>query len=57
VISQETCLERMSTIYRDHTNFYFLECGNGRVIDAGMRGTEARFANHSCEPNCHIEKW
>ncbi|RKP04543.1 hypothetical protein THASP1DRAFT_33679, partial [Thamnocephalis sphaerospora] len=42
VITQSTCLERMSTLYRDSTNFYFLECGNGRVIDAGIRGTEAR---------------
>ncbi|KAI9596235.1 hypothetical protein BDF19DRAFT_384353 [Syncephalis fuscata] len=57
VITQRTCLERMNTIYHGHHNFYFLECGHGRVIDAGRRGTDARFANHSCEPNCHIEKW
>ena len=22
------------------------------VIDAGVQGNEARFMNHSCEPNC-----
>ena len=22
-----------------------------------VTGGEARFVNHSCDPNCHIEKW
>ncbi|RKP24110.1 hypothetical protein SYNPS1DRAFT_7879, partial [Syncephalis pseudoplumigaleata] len=57
VITQHMCLERMDTIYQGHHNFYFLKCGPGCVIDAGQQGTVARFANHSCEPNCHIEKW
>jgi hypothetical protein len=24
---------------------------------AGLCGSEARFLNHSCDPNCEIEKW
>jgi len=27
------------------------------IIDATNRGTVARLVNHSCEPNCKIEKW
>jgi SET domain-containing protein len=27
------------------------------VIDAGPCGNKARFLNHSCDPNCHTEKW
>lgn len=27
------------------------------MIDGGSYGSEARFINHSCDPNCHIEKW
>ncbi|CEP09099.1 hypothetical protein [Parasitella parasitica] len=57
VISHELCEERMCTIYVNDKNFYFLEYCNGEVIDACTKGTVARFINHSCEPNCHIEKW
>ncbi|KAJ3323641.1 Histone-Lysine N-Methyltransferase ash1l [Blyttiomyces sp. JEL0837] len=57
IISSETCIERMNTIYAELENFYFLNYDNGEVIDACRKGTEARFVNHSCEPNCHIEKW
>lgn len=57
VISHELCEERMCTTYVNEKNFYFLEYCNGEVIDACSKGTEARFINHSCEPNCHIEKW
>jgi SET domain-containing protein len=29
---------------------------DGLIIDA-TRGSIARFVNHSCEPNCRVEKW
>jgi SET domain-containing protein len=34
----------------NHTFFFTL--ADGRVIDGGAQGNEARFINHSCEPNC-----
>lgn len=34
----------------EHT--YLLTLDEHRVIDANVRGNEARFINHSCEPNC-----
>jgi SET domain-containing protein len=27
---------------------------DGRVIDGGVRGSRARYLNHSCNPNCEI---
>ncbi|KAJ3099148.1 Histone-Lysine N-Methyltransferase ash1l [Phlyctochytrium planicorne] len=57
IVSQAECIERMNTIYKDIQNYYFLNYAEGEVIDGCRRGTEARFVNHSCEPNCHIEKW
>ncbi|KAL7751133.1 hypothetical protein RI367_003337 [Sorochytrium milnesiophthora] len=58
IISRDTCLERMETPrYAASKNFYFLHYHGTEVIDGTQRGCLARFANHSCEPNCHIEKW
>src|SRR4051812_47775053 len=33
-----------------HTFFFSLD--NGDVIDAGQGGNDARWINHSCDPNC-----
>lgn len=38
-------------------HFYFMELGVNRIIDAGLKGNEARFINHSCDPNCVTQKW
>ncbi|ORZ03451.1 hypothetical protein BCR43DRAFT_483390 [Syncephalastrum racemosum] len=57
IISTQECKKRMDALYIDQQNFYFLEYNKGEVIDAGQKGSDARFINHSCDPNCHIEKW
>ncbi|HWW21528.1 MAG TPA: SET domain-containing protein-lysine N-methyltransferase [Steroidobacteraceae bacterium] len=36
---------------RDSHTFLFI-VDRGVVIDAGVNGNDARFINHSCEPNC-----
>ncbi|KAJ2653340.1 hypothetical protein IWW40_000393 [Coemansia sp. RSA 1250] len=36
---------------------YFMSIGNGKVIDATRKGCIARFINHSCGPNCVLQKW
>ncbi|KAI8916412.1 hypothetical protein EDD86DRAFT_198465 [Gorgonomyces haynaldii] len=57
VITNEECMYRMETIYKGTRNHYFLSYGANEVLDGHRKGTKARFINHSCEPNCHIEKW
>ena len=37
-----------------HTFFFSLE--SGKLIDGGDEGNEARWINHSCEPNCEAEE-
>eukprot|EP00835_Amoeboradix_gromovi_P000094 NODE_3_length_56144_cov_0.348184.p13 type:complete len:289 gc:universal NODE_3_length_56144_cov_0.348184:36393-35527(-) len=43
-------------LMKNKKNFYFLQYQN-RIIDAFNKGSDARFVNHSCDPNCHIEVW
>jgi len=42
--------------YDDHdendNHTFLFNVDRGLVIDAGVNGNEARFINHSCEPNC-----
>lgn len=37
-----------------HTFFFSLE--NGKLIDGGDNGNDARWINHSCEPNCEARE-
>ncbi|KAJ2627767.1 hypothetical protein GGF44_004647, partial [Coemansia sp. RSA 1694] len=36
---------------------YFMSIGQNKVIDATRKGCVARFVNHSCGPNCVLQKW
>lgn len=38
-------------------HFYFMSLKHGEFVDATRRGGIARFMNHSCNSNCHVEKW
>jgi SET domain-containing protein len=37
-----------------HTFFFSLE--DGQIIDGGVRGSDARWINHSCAPNCEAQE-
>ncbi len=39
------------------SNFYFLTLGKNLIIDASTKSNNARFINHSCDPNCQTQKW
>jgi len=57
IMSLKACNERLKTIYKDMNSFYFIHYESGKVIDACQKGSVARFANHSCDPNCSMERW
>lgn len=43
--------------YHNEKHRYMMVLSGGEVIDATRMGGFARFINHSCEPNCGVEKW
>ncbi|WRT65156.1 uncharacterized protein IL334_002099 [Kwoniella shivajii] len=57
VISMDTFMDRIQDEYKGSKNFYALEYDQDEVIDAGMRGNDARFINHGCAPNLEVRKY
>ncbi|EXJ62182.1 histone-lysine N-methyltransferase ASH1L [Cladophialophora yegresii CBS 114405] len=56
IITQEECEHRMRKMYKNNECYYLMLFDQNMIIDA-TRGSIARFVNHSCEPNCRMEKW
>lgn len=57
VVSEREFKHRMTSIYAQDSHHYCLHMDGGIVIDGHRMGGECRFVNHSCEPNCEIQKW
>ena len=38
-------------------HFYFMSLNSNEYIDATRKGNISRFLNHSCDPNCFLQKW
>ena len=58
ILDMDMCKERIKRAHQTSTNnFYMLTLDQGLIIDAGQKSNQARFINHSCNPNCETRKW
>ncbi|XP_042208202.1 uncharacterized protein LOC121856616 isoform X2 [Homarus americanus] len=57
VVSEKEFKVRMQTRYANDTHHYCLNLDRGMVIDGHRMGGDCRFVNHSCDPNCEMQKW
>ncbi|XP_009803970.1 histone-lysine N-methyltransferase ASHR3-like isoform X2 [Nicotiana tabacum] len=58
VIDDALCEKRLWDMkYKGVKNFYMCELRKDFTIDATFKGNLSRFLNHSCDPNCKLEKW
>ncbi|ERN07128.1 hypothetical protein AMTR_s00019p00119370 [Amborella trichopoda] len=58
VIDDSLCEQRLWDMKRrGDVNFYMCEIKKDFTIDATFKGNASRFLNHSCNPNCKLEKW
>lgn len=54
---REAALGRLFRRYQLDRRLYILALGDGVYVDARQKGGSARYINHSCRPNCKVERW
>jgi len=57
IVSQKEFEKRMLSGYIEDEHHYCLALDSKHMIDAHRAGSECRFVNHSCDPNCEMMKW
>lgn len=50
-------LDMLFKRYRNERMLYIMALDQNTYIDARKKGGIARYINHSCEPNCIVERW
>ncbi|XP_065200673.1 uncharacterized protein LOC135831812 isoform X2 [Planococcus citri] len=57
VVTDKEFKKRMTSLYKNDIHHYCLNLDGGLLIDSHRMGGFGRFVNHSCEPNCEMQKW
>lgn len=55
-ITPEEADERPASSPDDPNHTFFFALSSGKIVDGGRRGNDARWINHSCEPNCEARE-
>jgi len=50
-------IDRTFRRYQLDRRLYILKLSNDIYLDARTKGSLARYMNHSCDPNCLVERW
>lgn len=57
VMKEMSFKEQLATRYHKYQHNYSAKLSDGLVINSYEKGNISRFVNHSCSPNCKLEKW
>jgi len=58
IVSEKVSEQRMIDAERAGSrHVYMMQLANDCVVDASKCGNASRFINHSCEPNCELQRW